>query len=151
MFKKEFDIVMSINPANAKTYEMLAELWYKDDKKTSEIEYFANTAMKLGTENTNLMKILAWVYVDQNKLDQAVALFENLYDENPKDFFYSEMLSKIYFLKNIKSKAVEYATYAHNIKDEMNIKDYLNELLENRNNKYRSSGYEDQRMPASLE
>lgn len=151
MFKKEFDTVMSINPANAKTYEMLAELWYKDDKKTSEIEYFANTAMKLGTENTNLMKILAWVYVDQNKLDQAVALFENLYDENPKDFFYSEMLSKIYFLKNIKSKAVEYATYAHNIKDEMNIKDYLNELLKSRNTKYQSSGYEDQRMPASLE
>lgn len=151
MFKKEFDTVMSINPANAKTYEMLAELWYKDDKKTSEIEYFAKMAMKLGTENTSLMKILAWVYVDQNKLDQAVALFENLYDENPKDFFYSEMLSKIYYLKNIKSKAVEYANYANNLQDQINIKDYLNELLKNRNTKYQNSSYEDQRMPASLE
>jgi tetratricopeptide (TPR) repeat protein len=151
LFKKEFDTVMSINPANAKTYEMLAELWYKDDKKTSEIEYFANMAMKLGTENTSLMKILAWVYVDQNKLDKAVALFENLYDENPKDFFYSEMLSKIYYLKNIKSKAVEYATYARSLRDETNIKEYLNDLLKNRNTKYQNSSYEDQRMPASLE
>jgi predicted Zn-dependent protease len=151
MFKKEFDTVMSINPANAKTYEMLAELWYKDDKKASEIEYFANMAMKLGTENTSLMKILAWVYVDQNKLDKAVALFENLYDENPKDFFYSEMLSKIYYLKNIKSKAVEYATYAHNLQDDINVKEYLNELLNNRNTKYQNNSYEDQRMPASLE
>lgn len=151
MFKKEFDTVMSINPANAKTYEMLAELWYKDDKKTSEIEYFANMAMKLGTENKSLMKILAWVYVDQNKLDKAVALFENLYDENPKDFFYSEMLSKIYYLKNIKSKAVEYEAYARNLHDETNIKEYLNDLLKNRNTKYQNSSYEDQRMPASLE
>jgi len=151
MFKMEFNTVMEINPANAKIYEMLAELWYKDDKKTSEIEYFATMAMKLGTENTSLMKILAWVYVDQNKLDKAVALFENLYDENPKDFFYSEMLSKIYYLKNIKSKAIEYANYAHNIQDETNIKDYLNELLKNRNTKYQNSSYEDQRMPASLE
>jgi tetratricopeptide (TPR) repeat protein len=151
MFKKEFDTVMSINPANAKTYEMLAELWYIDDKKNSEIEYFTNMAMKLDTQNESLMNILAWVYVDQNKLDKAVALFENLYDENPKDLFYSEMLSKIYFLKNIKSKAVEYATYAHNLRDEINIKEYLNELLKKRSTKYKNSIYEDQRIPASLE
>ncbi len=151
MFKKEFDTVMSINPANAKIYEMLADLWYKDDKKTSEIEYFAQMAMKLNTKNTNLMKILAWVYVDQNKLDKAVALFENLYDENPSDFFYADMLSKIYYLKNIKSKAIEYANYARTLHDDTNAKSYLNELLKTRNTKYQDSRSDDQRLPASLE
>lgn len=151
MFKNELARAMDINPTNAKTYEMLSELWYKDNKKSSEVEYFVKMALKLDTQNESLMKILAWVYVDQNKLDKAVALFENLYDERPKDFFYPEMLSKIYYLKNIKSKAVEYATYARNLQDEINIKDYLNKLLKNKNTNYDHTFIEDQRRPASLE
>ncbi len=150
-FRKEYQTVMAINPANARTYEMLAELWYKDDKKSSEIEYFASLAMKLGTENENLMKILAWVYVDQNKLDEAVKLFEDLYDKNPKDFFYSEMLSKIYFLKNIPEKSNQFALIARQLNGEINIKDYLTDLFKTRKAGPDYNIYEDQRKPASLE
>lgn len=150
-FRSELDTAMSINPSNVKIYEMLAELWYNDDKRTSEIEYFAQIAMKLGSKNENLMKILAWTLVDQNKLDKAVVLFENLFDENPKDYFYSEMLSKIYSLKNIHFKAAEFSMYARTLRHEENLKNYLNEQLKSRNIRYRDNDFDDQRMPASLE
>lgn len=151
LFRKELNTAMKINPANVRVYEMLTELWFEDNKKTSEIEYFARVAQKLESKNENIMKILAWTMVDQNRLTEAVAIFENLYDKNPKDYFYSEMLAKIYQLSQVRTKSLEYNYYARNLKGKTDLKVNLNAEMKNRLMKYNNEMQNDQRLPASIE
>ena len=150
-FKKHFDMAMILNPANSRAYEIMAELWYLDEKKSSEIEYFIKISKELGSENKGLIKVLAWVLSDQNQLDKAVALFEKMYDQNPKDYFYTEMLAQIYSQKNIRSKALEFRLRAQSMDNDLEIKDELNRIVKTQIENDKEYLNESHRKPASFE
>lgn len=145
-FKNEISYAIKAFPQNVKIYETLAKLWHKDSQRMADAEYFAQQALKLNEQSEELMQILARIYIDQNKLDQAALLFEELYDKNPRNSIYLDVLAKIYSLKNIKTKADQYASYSGHLKSYGEIKSYLNSLFQKPN-----VDISEQRFPASLE
>lgn len=144
-FKQYLKMSLEVNPRNAKIYEVLSNLWFKEKNSSSETEYFALIASSMGSTKESLLKVLAWTYADQNKIEKAVALFEDLYDKNPKDYFYSEMLSKIYYLSHIHTKAKLFAEQAESIKNSAYMK---KSFLNKKDSVYQENK---QRKPASLE
>lgn len=104
-FKKSIDEAIRINPENAEIYSNLAELWYLKKYNPKDIETWAQKALQFKTKNKNMKPLLAWALMAQNRSFGSVALFEKFYEENPKQPFYAEALSKVYEAADIPQKA----------------------------------------------
>ncbi|MEQ1723270.1 MAG: tetratricopeptide repeat protein, partial [Pseudobdellovibrio sp.] len=95
-FKKQIFAALKINPQSANVYSMLAELWYLKSKSSDDIIYFVNKAVQLKSTNKNIKPLLAWALMQQNNSTEAVAIFEEFYEENPKESFFARSLSQVY-------------------------------------------------------
>ena len=106
-FQKEIDYVLKTEPNNPDYYVMMSELWYKKNRSALEVELLAKKAVELNSTNPNIKPLLAWALLKQDKLTEAVQIFENLYDENPKELFFAQALTEIYSKNNLQIKTKE--------------------------------------------
>jgi tetratricopeptide (TPR) repeat protein len=107
-FNKDIKKALRLNPNNAEIYAVLAELWYEKKMPYKEIEYLSKKAIALKSENKNVQPLLAWALMRQDRLTEAVALFEKFYDENPNEVFYAKSLAEIYQRNSLSIKTDEY-------------------------------------------
>ncbi len=148
-FKKQLAKAIEINPQNSGIYAGLAELWYVKGKAPSDVEYFVRKAMQMKSTNQNLKPLLSWALMEQNKSAEAIAVFEDYYDQNPNEHFYVKTLADIYRLGHVTTKAESFAKVAAVLDVNTSLKQKLLDkilsgpaILEPSNNS---------RMPASLE
>lgn len=150
----QIEAAQKINPKNAEIYSVLAELWYEKKKSHSELEWLSQKAINLKSKNRNTKPLLAWVLLQQDKLSEAVKLFEELYDENPNEPFYAESLSEIYKRGIMRSKKSEFQQKALALQAEPNIKSNLDYALKNereKNEKKPADGNTGERLPAAID
>jgi tetratricopeptide (TPR) repeat protein len=150
-FKKQIFAALKINPESAATYAMLSELWYLKNKPVDEIYYFVQKATELKSNNKNIKPLLAWVLMQQNNSTEAVALFEEFYEENPNESFFARSLSQVYSRGDVQSKAKELAEAAAALEsnDSLRSRFMFKEQTETVNSEnYRINPA---RLPASLE
>ncbi|MGZ6487772.1 MAG: tetratricopeptide repeat protein [Pseudobdellovibrio sp.] len=150
-FKKQIKAALKINPQSADAYAMLAELWYMKNRDVDETMFFINKATELHSKNKNIKPILAWVLMQKNRSTEAVAIFEEFYEENPTESFFARSLSQVYSRGGIKDKAEKLSDLAVKLEADDSLKSRFifkdstekvdtDELLENKT-----------RLPASLE
>jgi len=129
-FKFDIDLAIQANPANAEIYSTLAELWYEKKKPATEIQFLTEKAIAMNSSNKNVKPLLAWALLQQNKLTDAVAMFEEFYDQNPNEVFYAESLAEIYARNSLAQKTLQFETKVAELKIENQIKgefDYFNQ------------------------
>ena len=106
-FKKQISAALKINPESAGAYAMLAELWYLKNKDVDEMIHFVKKAAALKSNNKNIKPILAWALLQKNQTTEAVAIFEEFYEENPQETFFARSLAEVYRRGQVKQKAKE--------------------------------------------
>lgn len=150
-FKKEIFAALKINPQSAEVYSMLAELWYLKNKKPEEIVYFVKRAIELKSTNKNIKPLLAWALMQQNHSTEAVAIFEEFYEENPKESFFARSLSTVYGQGDIKNKARELAKAATELESIDSLKSRF--IFKPQTQQVQAEDYKlnPTRLPASLE
>lgn len=111
-FDQQIRTVASQNPQNADVYALLAELWHEDGKNLNELSFLVKKAAELKSENKNIKPILAWVLMQQNHTPEAVALFEEAYEQDPKQAFLARSLAQIYSAADVQTKAREMSRVA---------------------------------------
>ena len=104
-FKKNIKAALKINPLSADAYAMLSELWYLKNRDVDETMYFAKKATELKSKNKNIKPILAWSLMQKNRSTEAVAIFEEYYEENPNESFFARSLSHVYRRGGVKEKS----------------------------------------------
>ncbi len=107
-FNQDIKQAIALNPQNADIYAVLSELWYEKGKPASEIQYLTEKALALNTDNKNIKPLLAWALLQQDQLTKSVALFEEFYDQNPNEVFYSQSLAEIYARNSLPIKTRDY-------------------------------------------
>lgn len=121
-YQKEIDFVMQKEPNNPDYYVMMSELWYKKNRPAPDVELFARKAIELNSTNPNIKPLLAWALLKQEKLTEAVQIFESLYDENPKDLFFAQALTEIYSKNNLQMTTKDMISRSLNIRLNSNHK-----------------------------
>lgn len=150
-FKRQIETAQRLNPNNSEIYSVLAELWYDKKKPHAELEYLAAKAIELKTKNKNIKPLLAWALLQQDKLTDAVKLFEDFYDADPNEVFFAESLAEIYQKNILTSKKQEFQQKALVLQADAKIKsefDYFKFQSEQERLQTDSSG---NRLPASLD
>lgn len=127
-FQQQMAAAISINPDHAEIYSTLAELWFTKSKKSSEVEFFARKAIELKSKNLNLKPLLAWALLAQNKSSEAIALFEESYEQNPDQYYYAKSLADVYRYTLIPTKAKQFSQLAMSLES----KDILGFNLKNK-------------------
>ena len=150
-FKKQIDRAISINPNNSQIYAGLAELWYTKNKKATEVEFFVRKAMELKSQNKNLKPLLAWAMLDQNRSSEAIAVFEEYYEENPNEYYYIKTLADIYQQGHITAKANAFNKVAQFLEAESGLKEKLMDQIQKKNSILDGVDPSSLRRPASLE
>lgn len=150
-FKKQIAKALKINPQSAAIYSVLTELWYLKNKQANEVEFFAREAIRLKSENKNIKPLLAWALMEQNQTTEAVALFEEFYEENPKEHFYAKSLAQVYSIGGVVTKAQEFARVADVLENSDSLKSRLIFKLQNKTIESDLPNPSRARLPASLE
>lgn len=150
-FKREIFAALKINPQSAAVYSMLAELWYLKDKQPEEVIYFAKKAMALKSENRNVKPLLAWALMQSDHSTEAVAMFEEFYEENPKESFFARSLSTVYGRADVKEKSQALAEVATVLESSDSLKSRF--IFKERTQQVQADDYKlnPTRLPASLE
>ncbi len=121
-FKKQIDAALKINPQSAEAYAMLSELWYLKERSPDEIIYFTKRALELKSRNKNVKPILAWALMQVDRSTEAVAIFEEFYEENPRESFFTRSLSQVYSRGGVKEKAKQLDEIAAKIENNQSLK-----------------------------
>lgn len=111
-FKKQIMAALQINPESANVYSMLAELWYLKNKNPQDVIYFVKKAAELKSTNKNIKPLLAWALMQQDNATEAVAIFEEFFEQNPDESFFARSLSEVYKRGDVKEKSKELAKLA---------------------------------------
>lgn len=150
-FKREIFEALKINPQSASAYSMLAELWYLKNKKPEEVIYFAEKAMQLKSENKNVKPLMAWALMQLDHSTEAVALFEEFYEENPKESFFARSLSTVYGRGDVKEKSQALAEVATVLESSDSLKSRF--IFKSKTQQVQDDDYKQNptRLPASLE
>ncbi len=120
-FKQDLSAVINRNPKNHRAYDMLANLWYIDQKNPLETKFFTEKALDYGSQNQELMKILAWTLLDLGREEQAVALLEGLMDSNPMDSTYPKILSDVYRVNKVFNRYEQFTQIANSLENKESI------------------------------
>jgi tetratricopeptide (TPR) repeat protein len=104
-FKKHIKAALKINPQSTEAYAMLSELWYLKNRDVDETMHFAKKATELKSNNKNVKPIMAWSLMQKNRSTEAVAIFEEYYEENPNESFFARSLSQVYRSGGVKQKS----------------------------------------------
>lgn len=150
-FKQQIMMALKINPNNAEVYSMLAELWYLKDKKPEDVKYFAKKALQLKTRNHNVKPLLAWALMQENNSTEAVAIFEEFYEENPNESFFARSLSQVYRRADIKEKSRALAKVATSLESNSSLKSRF--MFKDKTDQVQAQEFKSEptRLPASLE
>ena len=150
-FKKQINAALKINPESGAAYAMLSELWYLKERDVDETMYFVTRAMQLKTNNKNAKPILAWALMQKNRSTEAVALFEEFYEENPKESFFVRSLSQVYRRGGVKAKAEKLSDLASRLEVDDSLKSRF--IFKQQTQKVNSEQFRETktRLPASLE
>lgn len=150
-FKKQILAALKINPQSAAVYSMLAELWYLKNKKPDEIIYFVKRALELKSTNKNIKPLLAWALMQQDHSTEAVALFEEFFEENPNESFFARSLATVYSRGDVKEKSQKFAELA----TELELNDSLKSrfIFKTQTQQVQAEDFKQSptRLPASLE
>jgi tetratricopeptide (TPR) repeat protein len=150
-FKKHIEIALQINPNSAEIYATLTELWYLKKKNVQETEYFANKALLYKTKNKNVKPLLAWALLAQDRSTEAVALFEEFYEENPNEEYYAEALAQVYRRADVVMKAQQMNQLAFKLRNDNSLKSGLILDSQNKSIDALQPNSSPVRLPASLE
>lgn len=82
-----------------------------------EVQEYATEGLKHYPGNRSLLEVLAEAFIEQQKIDRAVEIYNNLLDENPYSTFYWEQLGHIYYMIGRYGKALECFEYELTIED----------------------------------
>lgn len=150
-FKKQITAALKINPENGEAYAMLSELWYLKNRDADETMYFVNKAMLLKAKNKNIKPILAWTLMQKNRSTEAVALFEEFYEENPKESFFARSLSQVYRRGGVSNKAEKLSELATRLEANDSLKSRF--IFKQQTQQVNSEEFKEikTRLPASLE
>lgn len=149
-FKRQIEQARAISPDNSEIYSVLAELWYDKKKSYSELEFLAQKAVDLKSKNKNVKPLLAWALLQQDKLTEAVKLFEEFYDQNPNEVFYAEALAEIYQRNVLSSKTATFWNKALTLQADVKIKTEL-DYFHFQSEQERLHNDKGLRLPASLD
>lgn len=150
-FSQDIKEAIALNPQNAEIYAVLSELWYEKRKPASEIQFLTEKAIALNSENKNVKPLLAWSLLQQDQLTQAVALFEEFYDQNPTEVFYSESLADIYARNTLPIKTLDYQDKVVELKMQNQLKNEI-DYFSNQNQVQKTDSQNvKSRLPASLD
>lgn len=150
-FQRQIELAKQLNPENSEIYSVLAELWYEKKKPYSELEFLAEKALEFKTKNKNIKPLLAWALLQQEKMSDAVRLFEEFYDADPNEIFYAESLADIYQRNMLTSKNKEFQQKAATLQADAKIKsefDYFK--FQSQQERLKTDG-DGNRLPASLD
>lgn len=150
-FSRDMKKALAKNSSNSEIYSVMAQLWYEKQKPVGELEYLAQKAIDLKSEDKNVKPLLAWALLQQNRLTDAVALFEEFYDENPKEVFFAESLAEVYARHSLPLKTQEYDLRAAQLKVENRIKNDLDYFHQQFQADKTDSQKLKTRLPASLD
>lgn len=150
-FKKQIFAALKINPESANAYSMLAELWYLKNKDPQEVIYFVKRAAALKSKNKNIKPLLAWALMQQNQTTEAVAIFEQYFEENPNESFFARSLSQVYRRGDIKQKSKDLADLATELEKNDSLRSRF--IFKDETQKVQAEVYKEEptRLPASLE
>ena len=95
-FLSLFKNVESFQNNESEIYSIMAEYWYKKSKPHDETISLINKALELKSENPNIKPILGQIMISNNELSRAMQIYENLYNDNPTNQEYAEILGVIY-------------------------------------------------------
>ncbi len=150
-FKRQLAKALAINPSNSGIYAGLAELWYVKGKDAVDVEFFVRKAIQLKSKNQNLKPLLAWALMEQNKSIEAIAVFEEYYEQNQKEHFYVKSLADIYRLGHVNTKAESFAKVASELSVDFSLKERLQNKILTAPAILEPYDRSKSRMPASLE
>ncbi len=150
-FKKQILAALRINPQSSDAYSMLSELWYLKNQNVDETLFFANKALELKSKNKNIKPILAWVLMQKNRSTEAVAIFEEYYEENPNESFFVRSLSQVYSRGGIKNKAKKLSDLAGKLENDDSLKSRFIFKNETEQADVQNLFEPKTRLPASLE
>ena len=150
-FKKEIFMALKINPDSAAVYSMLAELWYLKNKSPDEVVYFVKRALELKSSNKNIKPLMAWALMQLNNSTDAVALFEEFYEENPKESFFVRSLATVYSRGDVKVKSREFAEAATVLESNDSLKSRFIFKAQTQQVQAEDFKLKPMRLPASLE
>lgn len=150
-FEKQMTAAIKINPKNSEIYSALAQLWFVKSKKGSDVEFFAKKAIELKSKNINLKPLLAWALLDQNKSAEAIALFEEFYEQNPTEYFYAKSLAEVYHYAYINAKAEKFSKIALALESNAGLNSVLQNKVSHKVTDFDTDEKFNSRVPASLQ
>jgi tetratricopeptide (TPR) repeat protein len=150
-FNQDIKMAVALNPKSSEVYSVLSELWYENRKPASDIQFLTEKALALNTENKNIKPLLAWSLLQQDQLTQAVALFEEFYDQNPNEIFYAESLAQIYARNSLPLKTKDYREIVADMSLQNQLKNEVDFFSNQSQIQKTNSQNVKTRLPASLD
>jgi len=100
------------NDINAKVF-LATEL--QRIKRTEESEIVFETVLKQDSENVIALNNLAWIYLEQNRIQKAIKMSEIAYNSHPGEIQVIDTMGQIYLKAGMGNKAIR--IYAKGVKD----------------------------------
>lgn len=111
------DIIRSATPEQENLYEALEILL--DCGFALDALYICEKALKLAPTNRSLLEVKAECFIEMQRINEAIDLYNNLLDADPYSTFYWEQLGHIYYMVKRYGKALECFEYESTINDEI--------------------------------
>lgn len=111
------DIIRSATPEQENLYEALEILL--DCGFALDALYICEKALKLAPTNRSLLEVKAESFIEMQRINEAIDLYNSLLDADPYSTFYWEQLGHIYYMVKRYGKALECFEYESTINDEI--------------------------------
>lgn len=111
------DIIRSATPEQENLYEALEILL--DCGFALDALYICEKALKLAPTNRSLLEVKAECFIEMQRINEAIDLYNSLLDADPYSTFYWEQLGHIYYMVKRYGKALECFEYESTINDEI--------------------------------
>lgn len=111
------DIIRTATPEQENLYEALEILL--DCGFALDALYICEKALKLAPANRSLLEVKAECFIEMQRINEAIDLYNNLLDADPYSTFYWEQLGHIYYMVKRYGKALECFEYESTINDEI--------------------------------
>lgn len=111
------DIIRKATPEQENLYEALEILL--DCGFAHDALYICEKALKLAPANRSLLEVKAECFIELQRINEAIDLYNSLLDTDPYSTFYWEQLGHIYYMVKRYGKALECFEYESTINDEI--------------------------------
>ena len=111
------DIIRAATPEQENLYEALEILL--DCGFAPDALYICEKALKLAPDNRSLLEVKAECFIEMQRINEAIDLYNSLLDADPYSTFYWEQLGHIYYMVRKYGKALECFEYENTINDEI--------------------------------